>query len=36
MDQLLPPASRNEELRLRVGDIDFNFTDIEKCVRLED
>lgn len=34
MDQLLPPASRKEELRLRVGSIDFNFTDIEHVILL--
>ena len=35
MDQLLPPTSRKEGLRLRVGSIDFNFTDIEHVILLE-
>lgn len=35
MDQLLPPASRKNELRLRVGSIDFDYTEIEHVVVLD-
>lgn len=35
MAQLIAPASRDEEFRLRVGSIDFNFTDIERVILLE-
>ena len=35
MAQLLPPDSRKDELRLRVGDIEFYYTDIESAVLLE-
>ena len=35
LDQLLPPASRREGLRLRIGTVSFDAVDIECCVRLE-
>jgi hypothetical protein len=33
--QLLPPASRSERLRLRIGSVEFDDADIERCVRLD-
>ena len=36
LDQLLPPASRREGLRLRIGKVLFDAADIECCVRLEE
>lgn len=36
MAQLLPPDSRDKEFRLRVGSIEFDYTDIESAVLLED
>lgn len=36
MDQLFAPASRKEELRLRVGSIEFYYTDIEHAILLEE
>jgi hypothetical protein len=35
LDQLLPPPSRREGLRLRIGKVSFDAADIECCVRLE-
>lgn len=35
MAQLLAPDSRKDELRLRVGSIEFDFNDIEYAVLLE-
>lgn len=35
MDQLFAPDSRKERLRLRVGSIEFYYTDIEHVVLLE-
>jgi len=35
MAQLLSPVSRDEEFRLRVGSIDFYYTDIEHAVLLD-
>lgn len=34
--QLLPPASRDEEFRLRAGDIEFYYADIEHVIQLEE
>ena len=34
--QLLPPASRSEGLRLRIGAVEFDDADIESCVLLKD
>jgi len=36
MAQLLPPASQDEEFRLRVGSIEFYYADIERAVLLEE
>lgn len=36
LDQLLYPASRQEGLRLRIGKVAFDYTDIEYCLRKEE
>ena len=36
LKQLLYPATRQEGLRLRIGTVDFDYTDIEYCFRKEE
>jgi len=36
LNQLLHPASRKEGLRLRIGKISFDYTDIEYCLLLRE
>jgi len=36
LNQLLYPATRKEGLRLRIGKVDFDYTDIEYCFRKEE
>ena len=36
LDQLLHPTSRKEGLRLRIGKVSFDYTDIEFCSRVEE
>ncbi|MBU4365521.1 MAG: hypothetical protein L6437_00775 [Kiritimatiellae bacterium] len=36
LDQLLYPATRKEGLRLRIGKVPFDYTDIEYCFRKEE
>ena len=36
LNQLLPPADRQEGLRLRIGTVSFDNTDIEFCSRVEE
>ena len=36
LDQLLPSADRQEGLRLRIGTVSFDNTDIEFCSRVEE
>ena len=36
LDQLLPPTDRQEGLRLRIGTVSFDDTDIEVCSRVEE
>ncbi|HMP71917.1 MAG TPA: hypothetical protein PKE55_01505 [Kiritimatiellia bacterium] len=32
LDQLIPPGTRRDELRLRIGDVRFDARDLESCV----